>query len=74
MEEFKNKNDYTVIVFDNNGFLAKYQYVNSPFILSKDLLKYEKFQNWTTLNVYVRRSRRFLGQFKRNSFIPHKPR
>lgn len=74
MEEFKNKNDYSVMVFDRNGFLAKYTFVQSPFVLSKDLVKYPKFQQWSHMNVYVRRSGRFIGQFKRDNFIPHKPR
>lgn len=72
MIEFKNKNDYSVIVFDEKKMLIKYTYVHSPYLLSQYLDK--NFSNWQRINVYVRRSGRFLGQYRKGGFIPHKPK
>jgi len=74
MVEFKDDNDYSVTVFGKQGFLVKAQYVNSLGSLVLWLNKSDNYRDWTTINVYVRRSRRFLGQWRNGQFIPSKPR
>ncbi len=73
-QEFKNKNDYSVIVFENNRFLCKYTYVGNLYKFVLFLEKTYQFKNWTAMNVYVRRSGRFLKQYRNGDFIPPKPR
>ena len=73
VREFKNDNDYSVIVFNDKGFLVKMQYVTSLGGLIVWLNKSNNYSSWTTLNVYVRRGGRFIGQFKKGEFIPSKP-
>lgn len=73
MNEFQNKNDYSISAFSANGFLCKYIYVGNVFKFTVFLDSNERFKNWTVINVYARRSGRFLGQFKNGSFIPQKP-
>ncbi len=34
MSEFQNKNDYSVTVFNDNGFLVKVQYVNNIYCVN----------------------------------------
>lgn len=73
MSEFKNKNDYSVSVFSGTGFLCKSKFV-------QDIYKYSlwldgtKFKDWKYINVYSRRSERFLGRYYKGNFIPGKPK
>ncbi len=72
MNEFKNDNDYSVSVFSETEFLVKMAFCHSPKLAEK-WLNNSKYQNWQIMNVYARRSGRFIGQFKKGN-IPYKPR
>lgn len=74
MNEFQNKNDYSCIVFDSAGFLCKYTFVGDLYKFSQFLNTHERFRNWTAINVYVRRSGRFMMQVKKGDFVVAKPR
>lgn len=74
MVEYKNKNDYSVTVFNGSGFLAKYTFVNDIFKLVQFLNHHHDFHNWTAINVYLRRSGRFIKQYRRGDYIPPKPK
>lgn len=71
MQEFKRKNDYSVSVFDAHGFLAKYTYVGNLYKFS--LFLDGKYPSWVYMNVYSRRSNRYLTRFYKGSFIPPFP-
>lgn len=73
--DFRNKNDYSVIVFfENEQKPLKFEYVHSCYALSKWLDSSFKYKNWKYFNVYVRRSSMYLRRFYKGSFIPAKPR
>ena len=72
MNEFQNKNDYSISAFSADGFLCKHAYVGNCFKYT--IFLNEKFPEWTSINVYARRSGRFIGQFKKGNYIPQKPR
>lgn len=73
--EFKNKNDYSVIVFSDLGYLCKFQYVHDVADCARWLDHSRNYSTWTKINVYVRRSGRFLMQYvKGRDTIPNKPR
>lgn len=74
MLEFKNQNDYSVSVFDGNGFLCKYSFVGNVFKLSVFLSEHERFNSWIVINVYARRTGRFLKQYKKGEYIDQKPK
>lgn len=67
--EFKNKNDYSVVVFTPQKVL-KYTYVHNLFNF-KNFLN-SSFGNWQYMNVYARRSGRFLKRFYNVDFVPPK--
>lgn len=67
MREFKKQNDYSVSVFSSSGFLAKYNYVGNLYGFSEFLNK--NFPNWQYMNVYARRTGRYLLRYKRGDFI-----
>lgn len=72
MQEFKNKNDYSIIVFDKDGnFILKWTYVGGLYKASQYL---NSRYNWSYMNVYVRRSGRFLSRYYRGNYIPNKPK
>lgn len=71
MQEFKRQNDYSVSVFDAHGFLAKYQYVGNLYKFSQFLEN--KYPTWSYINVYARRSGRYLIRFYRGNFITPYP-
>lgn len=73
MGEFKGSSDYSVIVFGEQGFMIKMQYVNDLHSLIR-WLNQSKFKDWTTLNVYARRSGRFIRQYKRYEYIDRLPK
>lgn len=73
MNEFQNKNDYSISAFSANGFLCKYIFVGNVFKFALFLSSHERFNTWVSINVYSRRSGRFIGQFKNGSYIPQKP-
>ncbi len=73
MSEFQNKNDYSVTVFNDNGFLVKVQYVNNIYKLCQ-WLDGSKYNSWTYLNVYARRSQRFIKRQYKGNFIDQKPK
>lgn len=74
MIEFKNSNDYSFSAFAGNVFLYKKDYSNNIYKDCLWLSKSANFNNWEYVNVYARRTGRFLGRYYRNSFIPQKPR
>lgn len=72
--EFKNDNDYSLTVFGTSGYMCKMQYVHSLHTAC-EWLGNSKYKDWQTINVYARRSRRFIVQYKRNKDSIHdKPR
>jgi len=75
MRDFKNKNDYTCIVFykdDTPPF--KMAFVHNCYSLSQWLTTSNNHQHWSYFNVYVRRSNMFLKRFYQGNFIPAKPK
>lgn len=74
MVEFQNKNDYSVIVFSNSGFLCKYTFVGNIYKLSIFLDNHQQFKSWEKINIYARRSGRFLKQIRKGDFIEPKPK
>lgn len=73
MSEFQNKNDYSVAIFNSSGFLVKVQYVHNIYKLCL-WLETSKYKDWTYINIYVRRSQRFLKRHYKGNFIEQKPR
>lgn len=71
MEEFKNKNDYSVQVYLNNEKRLFTEYVHSIYAYTQWLNKQGVF--WDYLLVYVRRSRAVLCYYKNGDFIDSKP-
>ena len=74
MQEFKNKSDYSVTVFAGPLFLVKVQFVDDLYSLARWLDETRNYSNWTTLNVYARRSRRFITQVRKGNPFPPRPR
>lgn len=72
MQEFKRQNDYSVSVFGAHGFLAKYQYVGNLYKFG--LFLDEKYPDWAYMNVYARRSGRYLKRYYRGDFIEAFPK
>ena len=75
MLEFKNSNDYSFTVFDEkNNVIYKKLYSDNVFRDCMWLNNSNNFKQWLYVNVYARRSGRFIGRYYRNNFIPQKPR
>lgn len=72
--EFQNKSDYSFSAFGDNGFLYKKDYSHNIYKDCVWLTNSEKFKEWKYINVYARRTGRFLGRFYRENYIPQKPR
>jgi hypothetical protein len=73
--EFKNKNDYSIIVFSaQNICLGKMEFVHSVFAASLWLSKSSNYSTWHYINVYVRRSGRYLRRYYNGNFIDNKPK
>jgi len=65
----KPKNDYSVIVYlENEAKPKKWTYVDKLNGFSLFLNK--EHPTWEYMNVYERRTRKFLKRFKQNDFIP----
>jgi hypothetical protein len=65
----KKKNDYSVIVFFEEGSTPKkWNYVHKLNGFSMFLKK--KHPDWQYMNVYNRRSGAFIRRYQRDSFIP----
>ena len=73
MSEFKNKNDYSVTVFSATGFLIKISFANDMYKLSK-WLDESKFKEWHYMNVYARRTNRYICRIYKGKFIVAKPK
>lgn len=71
--EFKNKNDYSCIVFKSNQVLIKLEYVHSIYALTK-WLDGSKYNEWEYINIYCRRSRRYISRQIKGSFIVQFPK
>jgi len=61
--EFKKKNDYSVTFFFNGRSPLKWDYVNSVYKATQDVKSYSGGSSWIYVNVYSRRSKRFLKRF-----------
>lgn len=78
--EFKRKNDYTcIVVLNYNGEYdparsakMKLEYVNNIVKLAYWLR--DKGIDWHHINVYARRTRRFIVQYRRDHFIQPYPK
>lgn len=67
--EFKNKNDYSVTVFNEKKVMLKLYYVHNLYTCFKWLN--DKNIEWTYFNVYARRTGRYLGRiYKNQMYIP----
>jgi hypothetical protein len=73
--EFRNKNDYSIVVFfqDNTNPL-KMEFVHNCYASSQWLTNSKNYNNWNYFNVYARRTKRFIKRFYRNNFIEAKPK
>ena len=70
---FKNKNDYSIIVYDATGRMLKYWlYVNGLYSASVSLDRLAP--TWHKMFVYNRRTRLFMYVFNNGDYIPNKPR
>ena len=73
--EFKNRNDYSFSVFDQkNVFLYKKDYSDNIYRDCLWLSSSDNFKSWFYINVYARRTGRFLARYYRNNYIPQKPK
>lgn len=73
--EFKNKNDYSVAVFtSDNIFLVKMEYVHTIYACTQWLTKSEKYRNWGYINVYARRTNRFIKRYYVGNYIDSNPK
>lgn len=73
MSEFQNKNDYSVAIFNSSGFLVKMTYVNNIYRLCL-WLETSKYKDWTYINIYARRTQRFIKRHYKGNFIEQKPK
>ncbi|RKS98228.1 hypothetical protein BCF58_2369 [Chryseobacterium defluvii] len=72
---FKNKNDYTFIVFDKeNNQLCKVEFVHDCFKSCQWLDQSKNYSHWYYVNIYVRRSGQFLKRHYKGQFIQRFPR
>lgn len=72
--EFKNKNDYTVIVFFDDGKPPlKSEFVHNCYKMALWLNESRNYSTWKYFNVYARRTQRYIRRFYPNSFIEPKP-
>jgi len=65
----ERKNDYSAVVFFQEGTPKRWNYVHK-------LTDFEKFLNqkhseWKYMNVYERRTKKFIKRFYKGNFIPH---
>lgn len=65
----QHKNDYTVIAFFEATTPKKWSYVHSINGFTKFLDK--KHSSWLYINVYERRTGKFLKRFNKDSIIPN---
>lgn len=74
--EFQNKNDYSVIVFFDDGKPPlKMPYVHNCYACSQWLTRSKNYTNWLYMNVYARRTLRYIKRFyANNNFIEAKPK
>lgn len=71
--EFKNDNDYTITVFKGKTMIKSWQFVHNLYSAKMNLNRI--CPEWEYMNVYARRTRRFIGRFYANaSYIPQKPK
>jgi len=73
MSEFKNKNDYSCTIFSESGFLVKVEFVHSILSLAK-WLDNSKYKEWNYINVYARRSQRYILRHYKGNFINQFPK
>lgn len=70
--EFKNKNDYTCNAFMGSTKVNTMIYVNSIY----GYIQYLEKNNieWSVINIYTRRTSRFICRQYKNDFIVNKPK
>lgn len=71
MDEFKNKNDYSVQVYFNRNKRLFTEYVHSIYSYSQWLQN--QGIEWDYILIYVRRSRNVLCYYKKGEYIHSKP-
>ena len=72
--EFKGKNDYSITIYNQYGYIGYMVYVNNLHQCARWLDRSGKYNTWTHINVYARRTRRFIAQYSRFGFFPATPR
>lgn len=70
--EFKNKADYSVTARLVNGTFFKLSHVNNCFYAAQWIA--QNVDEWYYINIYARRSNRFICRVYPNQFINPKPR
>lgn len=71
---WKNKNDYSLRVFNRGFVIVEMPYVQNCYNAATWLTKSYKYQNWTHFEAYNRRSGQYIGTFEKGKFIPPFPR
>ena len=78
MREFKRKNDYSLIVFRSektNDVALKLMYVHNVYKAVQWVNRSRKYSNWHHINIYVRRSGRFIKQIRQtDTFVMPYPK
>jgi hypothetical protein len=71
--EFKGYNDYSVEVYRAGQCLGTFQSVTNINLLALWLCIHFIYWKWTSIRVFHRDSKTFIGEYARNSSIPSKP-
>lgn len=71
MSARQNKNDYSVVIFLQNGRIMKMQYVHNIYSLVQFLNK--NFIEYKYINIYLRRTGEYLKRQYPNTFVQQKP-
>lgn len=71
-QEFKNKNDYSIEVYLGSKRVLALTFVHSIYKITLWLDK--KNIEWSVINIYARRSRRFITRQYKKDYIVDKPK
>lgn len=71
-EEFKNKNDYTCSAYMGSNKVNTMIYVHSVYAYTKYLEKNNI--EWSVINIYSRRSKRFISRQYKSDFVIDRPK
>jgi len=73
--EFKNKNDYSFIVFDkDNNQICKIEFVHNCYKSAQWLTDSKNYNQWHYANIYNRRSGTFMKRIYKGNFIESYPK